>query len=102
MIEVGIRELKARLSYYLQLVQVGETVAIKMRQKVIGFLSQLEPSTSKRFSKKKNNRRQFEKLKAKGLILSGRPYRPSSFKPVVLKGEGPSISQIVRDMRDER
>lgn len=102
MVEVGVRELKARLSYYLQLMQTGEEIAIKMRHRIIGFFSSRRPSPphpAKRASKRDLHRR-FEQLKAQGFIVRGGPYRPLSFKPVRLKG-GVTTTQIIRGMRDE-
>jgi prevent-host-death family protein len=41
---VGIRELKAQLSAYLQRVKAGDTVVITERGKVVGRIVPIEPS----------------------------------------------------------
>ena len=102
MIEVGVRELKSRLSYYLQLMQAGETIAIKMRHRVVGFLSNLksEKKPSKKELSRKALRCRIEELKKEGFLLSGGLGRLRPFKPVKLKGEF-SSTELIRKMRDE-
>lgn len=103
MIEVGIRELKSRLSYYVQLMQAGETVAIKVRDRVVGFLSHVLPqrATTKR---ERLSRRKvaalIERWKREGFLLSGGLYHHRPFKPVRLKGDL-TASELIRKMRDE-
>ncbi len=103
MIEVGIRELKGRLSYYVRLMQAGETIAIKARDHVVGFLDRLKPAERGEKPRRRSRRnigRLIETWKKKGLVLSGGPYRHIPFKPVRLKG-GLTASQMIRQMRDE-
>lgn len=105
MTEVGIRELKSRLSYYVQLMQTGETVAIKVRNQVVGFLSKLQPfsqaTNPKRHSRSDINKlmKQWEK---EGFLAKGyNPHaRMTPFRPVRFKG-GKTSTQIIREMRDE-
>lgn len=104
MIEVGVRELKARLSYYLQLMQAGEEIAIKMRHKVIGYLSKLYHSPLKKKRAKKHSRRELEALidrwKQEGFLVSGGPYRYRPIKPIKMT-PGPTSTEMIRQMRDE-
>lgn len=105
MVEVGSRELKARLSYYLRLVEAGETIAIKIHHRIIGFLSQWPPLSEKKMTKaeEKNLKemdRKIEKLKKEGFIVSGGRFRYIPNKPVHMT-PGPSSTEILRQMRDE-
>ncbi len=103
MVEVGIRELKSRLSYYVQLMQAGETVAVKVRNRVVGFFSRLKPVTTKARSKAKARQdidRLIEKWKKEGFIVSGGRYRHIPFKAVKMT-PGPTASEMIRQMRDE-
>lgn len=103
MITVGVRELKSQLSYYLQLVQAGEEIAIRMRNKVIGYLSSLQPEKPKKLTKRKSKRdlgKLIEEWKKEGFVLSGgvdkyRPHKPAKMTP------GPTSTEIIRKMRDE-
>lgn len=105
MVEVGIRELKARLSYYVQLMQAGETVAIKVRNQVVGFLSKILPTKwedrPKRGSKR-DLRRLMKQWEEEGFLVRGfNPHaRMTPFRPVRLKG-GKTSTQLIREMRDE-
>lgn len=104
MVEVGSRELKARLSYYLRLMEAGETIAIKIRNHVVGFLTQQPPE------KKKVDKREKKKLKAmdrkikqlikEGFLISGGRFRYIPSKPVKMT-PGPTSTEILRQMRDE-
>ncbi len=105
MITVGVRDLKAQLSYYLRLMQEGEEIAIRMRDKVIGYLSNVQHELKKK-SAKRRSRRDLQKLveewKKEGFLVSGGkvgvkwgPHKPAKMTP------GISGSEIVRKMRDE-
>ena len=103
MIEVGVRELKARLSYYLQLMQAGEEIAITARRHIVGYLSKFcSPAPNKH--KKKRSRREFlqlmEQWKREGYLtgVGRKPFRP--FKPVKMT-PGPTSTEMIRQMRDE-
>lgn len=102
MVEVGIRELKNRLSHYVQLARAGETIAITMRDRIVGFISHLKP-VSLRLSKRRTRRdlaQRIERLKAEGLISSGGPYRHQRFTPVN-SSPGPTMAHLIRRIRDE-
>lgn len=105
MITVGVRELKAQLSYYLRLMQEGEEIAIRIRDRVVGYLSNVQHELRKRSAKRKS-RRDLEGLveewKKEGFIISGGkvgvkwgPHKPAKMTP------GISGSEIIRKMRDE-
>lgn len=104
MIEVGVRELKAKLSYYLQLMQAGEEIAIKMRNRVVGYLSKLYPGPLKRRRAGKHTRHELavliEKWKREGFLLRGGTARLRPIKPVRMT-PGPTSTEMIRQMRDE-
>ena len=104
MVEVGVRELKAKLSYYLQLMQAGEEIAIKVRHRVVGYLSRLSPPSPKKGKIRRRGRREMRSLieqwKREGYLLSGglcryRPVKTSRMSP------GPTSTEMIRQMRDE-
>ena len=102
--EIGIRELKARLSYYVQLMESGELIAIKVRDRVVGFLSHLKPDTPKKKKKDsisiKELKKKIKKWKAEGILLSGGLCKPHKFEPAKLTGNV-TTTEILRKMRDE-
>lgn len=104
MIEVGSRELKARLSYYLRLMEAGETIAIKIRDRVVGFLSHLKPQREESRKVKRRTKdleRRIEQLKKEGfLVKGGGRYHFISNEPVKMT-PGPTASEMIRQMRDE-
>lgn len=104
MITVGVRDLKAQLSYYLRLMQDGEEIAICLRDKVIGYLSNVQKGRKTKAIKRQSHR-DFQKLveewKKEGFVISGGgKYRPLPHKPATMT-PGISGSEIVRKMRDE-
>lgn len=99
-VEVGIRELKSRLSYYLQLVQAGETVVVKVRNRVVGFLSRIRPEEGPRAKSARKALKLVEEWKRSGFLLSGGPFVWHDFPRVTLKGKK-TLSQIVTEMRGE-
>lgn len=101
MVEIGIRELKARLSYYVQLMQGGETIAIKVRDRVVGFLSQMRPDLGKSLKTSRTSDELFiKRLKAEGRIWGGALYQHRPFKLIPLS-PGPTTTELIRQMRDE-
>lgn len=103
MVEIGIRELKSRLSYYVQLMQAGETVAIKVRNRVVGFLSNILPQPSSIPTHRGGSRKDVALLlrqwKKEGLLVTGGLYSPFSFKPVHFKGNL-TATEIIHKIRD--
>jgi len=101
MVEVGIRELKSRLSYFVQLMQAGETIAIKVRNHVVGFLTeQAPPQKQEDLSSDKKLKTKIRELEKEGFLLPARKGRIKPFKPAKLKGDLDS-TQLIRQMRDE-
>ncbi len=109
MTEVNIRELKSRLSYYLKLMQTGEVIAIKDREKPIGFLTQedhrkKETTIPHEKRDQKKLKQALERLKAAGLIKSSElpkkriiTFNPGKPNPNVMFDS----TDIIRKMRDE-
>lgn len=104
MVEVGIRDLKGRLSYYVQLVQAGELVVIKVRNRVVGFLSNIRPSSTQEAKMKnwkpKKLQKKIEKWKNEGLLLNGGMCRPHPIQPIEFT-KGETTSDLLRKIRDE-
>lgn len=106
MTEVNIRELKSRLSYYLKLMQTGEVITIKDREKPIGFLTQedhrqkTEKNSHKKMSLKKL-KKVLERLKASGLVQNAElPKGPIPFHPIKVS-PGFNSTELIRKIRDE-
>lgn len=102
MIEVGVRELKSRLSYYLQLVQAGESIAVKVRDRVVGFFSRQRPVLSKGQRRKATVDWDtlLDQWEREGFLISGGRYQHNTQRRIRLKGDK-TMSQIVRELRDE-
>ena len=100
MVEVGIRELKSRLSYYVQLMQAGETIAIKVREKIVGFLTNMKLKKPKEPMRLAKLDKTIAQLKKEGLLLSGGRCRMLPFRPVRMT-PGSSSTEMIRKMRDE-
>jgi prevent-host-death family protein len=87
--EVGVRELHDQLSRYVRHAAEGGEVIVTMRGKPVARLSPL-PSADP-----------FATLRARGLIRE--PTRPRTriedWEPIELEGEGPTLSEIVIQMR---
>jgi antitoxin (DNA-binding transcriptional repressor) of toxin-antitoxin stability system len=87
---VGVRELRQNLSVYLQRVKRGETLDVTERGHVV---ARLEPVPARATGP-------YERMKAEGRI------RPAAipwdeFPPPLELGPGPSLSEIIQQMRDE-
>lgn len=103
MYEVGIRELKSRLSYYVQLAAAGETIAVKVRSRLVGFLSDQQPMPQRDLPGRRSRRdlrKRIEQWKQEGFLLRGGFYHHRRFKPVSLT-PGSTTTEIIREMRDE-
>lgn len=103
MYEVGIRELKSRLSHYVQLVGAGETIAVKVRGRLVGFLSDQQPVPERDLPgrrSRRNLKKMIEQWKQEGFLLRGGIYHHRPFKPVFLT-PGLTTTEIIREMRDE-
>lgn len=101
MIEVGAKQLKSHLSHYLRLVERGETIAVKIRKRVVGFLSNLKPSLDKEKELSiKELKKKIEQWKKEGMIYGGGIFKYKPVKRIRLKGDKTS-TQMIREMRDE-
>lgn len=88
-VTVGIRELKAQLSRYIQLVKAGETVIITERGKPIGRLVPSELSTETRL----------KELEQAGLIAwSGRRLQPVN--PVAQTRGKKTVAEMLLENRE--
>lgn len=71
----GVRELKNRLSAYLDLVKAGQTVVITERGKIIGYISPVAPSVDERM----------QALETAGFLVRGKgkvkPRQPKIINP---------------------
>jgi prevent-host-death family protein len=73
-IEVGIRDLKARLSRYMRAVKSGTTIVVTERGKPVGRLIAIQSSPEARIA---------ELAKAGFLQWNGKKFRPRKVSPVV-------------------
>lgn len=104
MVEIGIRELKARLSYYVQLMEKGELIAIKVRDRVVGFFSNVKPYREEakkvKMVKTKKIMKQISQWKAEGTIISGGLCRPRKISPVEFKGSK-TTAEFLKGIRED-
>lgn len=88
--EVSVRELKSRLSEYLRRVQAGESLYVTLRGRRIARL-QREPGGAEA-----SPRAGVDRLAAQPWIRMGQPgARLGLEQPVVLRGKGPSLTDIL-------
>jgi prevent-host-death family protein len=73
-IEVGIRDLKARLSRYMRAVKSGTTIVVTERGRPVGRLIAIQSSPQDRIA---------ELAKAGFLQWNGKKFRPRKVSPVV-------------------
>jgi prevent-host-death family protein len=73
-IEVGIRDLKARLSRYMRAVKSGTTIVVTERGRPVGRLTAIQSSPEARIA---------ELAKAGFLQWNGKKFRPRKVSPVV-------------------
>jgi prevent-host-death family protein len=97
MTEVSVRELKSRLTEYIRRAEAGEEIAVTRRGKRVAMLSRdTTPSKPKTLEEKLLD------LRARGIISwSGKKFVPSG-KPIPLRGEGPTASEMILEDRGER
>ncbi len=88
---IGIRELRQNASRYIAMVKEGRRIAVTERGKLVGYLEPVERPTTT-----------FERLVAAGQVrrASGRGTRGLP-PPTPLDDGGPSMSDVLRQMRDE-
>lgn len=92
MVQVGVRELKARLSHYLKRASQGEPVIVTERGKPVAVIGPATQASETAF---------LWKLVAEGKVRwsGGKP--KGSEHPVRLRG-GPSMAQTIIEGREER
>jgi prevent-host-death family protein len=84
---VGVRELRAHLSTYLRAVAAGKSVTIgDRRRRPIARLVPIEHDATEDH---------LNQLAARGLLRRAKGGKPGPFRPVKLRGNGPSLSEIV-------
>jgi len=94
MTEVGVRELKARLTEYLRRAEAGEEIAVTRRGKRVAVLRAEAKGGRVRTTEEK-----LLELRDRGLIQwSGKKFVPSG-EPIPLRGEGPTASEMVIEDR---
>ena len=87
-LNVGIRELKTRLSEYLRQVKAGRTIVITERGKTVGRIVPAEASLEEKL----------EAMRRAGLIRwSGKKLKP--MKPVAKTKEGHSVADLIVEDR---
>jgi prevent-host-death family protein len=92
MTEVSVREFKNKLSEYLRRVEAGEEIAITRRGKVIGVMRADENGGAGRA---KTLEEKLQDLKRRGILTHvGGKFKPSG-KPIPLRGEGPTLSEMI-------
>ena len=95
MMEVSVRELKSRLSYYLRKLDEGEQIQITRRGKAVARL------TGAREEPESPAAQAIRKLMAKGLVSwSGRKFVPPK-RGVKMRGEGPPIAEMIVEDRGD-
>lgn len=90
MTQIGMRELKENMGYFVALIKKGEPVLLKYRGQSLAIVKSTKPN------KKSRGDRALTKLKAQGLIVgrSGKPL--AKFVPVKTKGK-PVSEMIIED-----
>lgn len=97
MTEVSVRELKSKLTEYLRRAEAGEEIAVTRRGKRVAVLHGECASDAAR---PKTLDEKLRDLKTRGIIhWSGKKFKLSG-KPIPLRGDGPTISEMV--IRDRR
>jgi prevent-host-death family protein len=91
MIEVNVRELKSRLSHYLRKLEEGEQIRITRRGKTVGTI--IPTPEEDRL------RAKLAELQAKGIISWSGQNAVFPKKGVKMRGQGPTIAEIVIEDR---
>lgn len=93
MTEVSVRELKAKLPEYLRRVEAGEEITVTRRGKRVAVLRRDDSVPARTLDEK------LAGMQRRGVISwPGRKFTPSG-KPVPLRGEGPTISEMILEDR---
>jgi prevent-host-death family protein len=91
MIEVNVRELKARLSYYLRQLEEGEEIKITRRGKTVGTIVPTPEED--------RLRAKLEELESRGILRMSKGKFIPPRRRVKLIGEGPTISEMILEDR---
>lgn len=95
MIEVGVRELKSRLSHYLRKLDEGEQIKITRRGKAVATMV---PSPGQNESARLNAKMQ--ELYERGVLAHWSGKKPVFPKRGVrMRGEGPTIAEMILEDR---
>jgi prevent-host-death family protein len=88
---IGVRELRQHASRYLAMVKEGRRIAITQRGELVGYLEPVERPTSA-----------FGRLVAAGAVQRATERGTRGLPPPLpLDDDGPTMSQVVQEMRDE-
>lgn len=94
MTEVSVRELKSKLAEYLRRAEAGEEIAVTRRGKRVAVLR-----SDGNAGKPKTLEEKLADLQARGIIhWSGKKFVPSG-RPIPLRGEGPTMSEMIIEDR---
>lgn len=94
MSQVGVKELKDRLTHYLRRTQKGEEIIVTDRGRPIALLQQIE------VGKPLTREARLAQLAALGKIILPTGMPSKRLKPLAYRG--PSVGRAVIDDRDER
>jgi prevent-host-death family protein len=94
--EVGVRELKAKLSHYLRVAKNGGGVLVSEHGKVIAALG--PPAMAALPSELAGLRT----LVARGIATPGRPKQPGSYPPTGLRRPAGTSQRLIDELRDDQ
>lgn len=89
--QVGVRELRQNLSVYLRRVEAGETLEVTEHGRPVGRLGPLPP----------RRMNVLDRLVSEGRAVPGSGANVADLGPPPAIGPGPSLSAVLRGMRDE-
>lgn len=100
---VSVRELKNRLAYYLRLSEKGVRITVTRRGRPVALLSPADANGESPRAETDEQRiqRKLEALVEKGVLLRVGKKPLGLPKPIKLRGEGPSVSEMVLQDRGE-
>jgi prevent-host-death family protein len=88
---IGIRELRQNASRYIAMVKEGKRIAVTERGELVGYLEPAEEPTSA-----------FDRMVAAGQVRRATARGTRGLPPPTpLEGDGPSLSAVLQQMRDE-
>ena len=98
MVEVSIRELKDKLSDYVRRAEAGEHIVVTRRGKrVLSLVPEAEGEPRKKTLDEK-----LDELARRGVLIRGKgKFRAPPRPTIKLRGEGPTISEMILRDRGE-